>query len=180
MEQQILSKKERRQLHREEKQRELENMQRGKTRKNFFTWAIVLAAIGGVTFGVFKYFSSPSPDNVSANVLSSCVNHGGISMHIHPHLTIIKNGEEQEIPANIGVSVACMRPIHTHDSSGKLHIEFPRQHDFTLRDFFEIWDKAFSSAEDLSMTVNGVSNSELENLIFRDGDQIVISYSEPQ
>ena len=41
--------------------------------------------------------------------------------HIHPHLTIKINGEEQNIPANIG-SVPCHLPLHTHDNDGVIHV----------------------------------------------------------
>ena len=173
-----LTKKERRQLRRAEKKEDLAREKGAKTKKSFLTLMIICAVVGVGIFGIVRYFSGLSMEKISANVLESCVNHGGISMHIHPHLSGIKNGEVLEIPANIGVSIACMRPIHTHDKSGQLHVEFPRQHDFTLGDFFSVWDKPFPSAEKFSMTVNGEENSAYKDLILRDGDRIEIKYDE--
>src|SRR5690349_4314056 len=39
------------------------------------------------------------------------------ALHIHPHLTIFINGQEQVIPALIGLTAAGWEPLHTHDSS---------------------------------------------------------------
>lgn len=35
-------------------------------------------------------------------------------------------------------------PIHTHDDTGIIHIESPVKRDFTLADFFAVWNKPFS------------------------------------
>src|SRR5947209_1562386 len=48
-----------------------------------------------------------------------------IAMHIHPHLTILINGQDQVIPAGIGVEASGDLPMHTHDDSGTIHIESP-------------------------------------------------------
>ncbi len=175
---QVMSKKERRFLRREENKKIIAREKSAKSKKTLFTWLIILIVAGTIIWGIFRYFSAVSPGEVSADLTKTCVNHGGISMHIHPHLTITRNGEAQELPANIGVSAGCMRPLHTHDASGQLHIEFPRQHDFTLGDFFKVWDKPFPAGENLSVTVNGEPNSDFENLILRDDARIVISYDE--
>lgn len=106
--------------------------------------------------------------------------------HIHPHLKIIINGTEQIIPANIGITLACMHPIHTHDASGTLHVESPEQRDFTLGDFFAVWQKPFShdqilgykadGGHEIVMTVDGQPSSRFENLVFKDKEEIVIEY----
>ena len=76
--------------------------------------------------------------------LDQCMEHGGsVSMHIHPRLSIMIDGQAQLIPANIGVEPFCMRPVHTHDEPGVIHLEFPNQRDVPLGDFFTIWGKRF-------------------------------------
>ena len=59
-----------------------------------------------------------------------------VALHIHPFLKIEILGEKQVISTDIGVSEKGMRVIHTHDTTGKLHIEAPYPHKFYLRDFF--------------------------------------------
>lgn len=180
-----LTKKERRALKREEKKIELEKVGKVRKGKNILILAASLIVFLGIVFGGFKYISS-SPTNIQADLTRQCVNHAAAGMHIHPRLEIEINGEERSIPANIGVSVGCMKPLHTHDASGTLHIEFQRPHDFTLGDFFRVWDKEFSELQifdfkvdeehSITMTVDSEPNEEYENHILKDGERIVISY----
>lgn len=107
--------------------------------------------------------------------------------HIHPRLKIIIDGEERVIPANIGLSFSsCERVIHTHDTTGEIHIEPNFYQEFTLGDFFLVWGKPFSKEQildfrvddehEILMTVNGKPNFEYENLILKDKQEIVIEY----
>jgi hypothetical protein len=108
-------------------------------------------------------------------------------MHIHPYLEIIIDGKKEPIPGSIGVSSGVMRPVHTHDGSGELHVEGPCKRDFVLGDLFKIWGREFSSecifdncvssGGELTMTVNGIENSEFHNLILRDQDKIIIKFN---
>ena len=51
-----------------------------------------------------------------------------MQMHIHPYLTIIIDGEEFAIPSNAGIGTEtcpnAMHMTHTHDESGKLHVNY--------------------------------------------------------
>ncbi len=172
-----LTKKQRRQLRREEKNYKIEQSKKTKARKGMWVWVVAIIVTAVIGFGIYKYlFTGPVDGNLAADPLKSCVNHAG-GMHIHPDLSISIDGAAQEIPANIGVSVACMRPVHTHDSTGIIHVEFPRKHDFTLRDFFTVWDEPFNKeGYSVTMTVNDEASSEYENLILRDGDRIKLDY----
>ncbi len=114
--------------------------------------------------------------------------HESLTMHIHQMLTISIDGESIIIPANIGLPSGVMRPIHTHDSSGKLHVEGTCQRDFTLGEFFDIWEQTFteqcimSSCIDethtLKVFVNGVESTEYRSLVLKDGNEIEIVYEE--
>lgn len=97
-------------------------------------------------------------------------------------------GQKQEIPANVGIG-AIHQPIHTHDNSGTLHLEFKglvTKDEIKLGGFFRIWGKEFSktnllnktsgSEGKISMIVNGVENKDFENYTMRDGDNIEIRY----
>ena len=50
------------------------------------------------------------------------------------------------IPANVGFDATCARPIHTHDISGTLHLETGVNRNYTVGDFFLIWNKIFNSS----------------------------------
>lgn len=52
----------------------------------------------------------------------------------------------QTIPAGMGISGTCDRPIHTHDTSGTLHVETDQDYTYKLGDFFLVWGKVFNSS----------------------------------
>lgn len=109
-------------------------------------------------------------------------------IHWHPKLTILIKDKKQEIPANLGLG-AVHQPIHTHDSSGTLHLEINglvTKDETKLGNFFQIWGKQFNSscildkcngtAGTVKLLVNGQENKEFENYQMKDGDNIEIKY----
>lgn len=99
-------------------------------------------------------------------------------LHWHAELVIYIKGEKQEIPANIGIG-AVEQPIHTHDASGVIHMEFGglvHKDDLKFGQFFKIWGKQFDSRGKVKMIVNGEQNQEFENYQMHDGDNIEIRY----
>jgi len=135
----------------------------------------LIVIVGAVAVGPAVWSSFKNKD---VPPLDHCVQHGGyLSMHIHPHLQIEKDGGPLEIPANVGITKECMRPVHTHDTSGTIHLEYPDQHDFQLKDFFTVWGQPFlPDGYTVAMTVDGQPSTELDNLILRDKQQIVLTY----
>lgn len=117
--------------------------------------------------------------NVSTSV--PCIN-GNVPLvqHVHPRLTIIADGKEEAIPANIGLSGACERILHTHDEDagqGVIHLESQDNRQYTLADFFSVWGKTIERAGyTVMMTVDGQPSTELGALILKDGQQIALSY----
>jgi len=64
--------------------------------------------------------------------------------HVHTHVSIFLDGVALAVPQNIGrVNVApnplCFYTVHTHDLSGKIHVEAPAPATFTLGQLFAIW-----------------------------------------
>mgnify|MGYP001569069171 FL=1 len=116
--------------------------------------------------------------------------HNNLELHIHSHLKIIIDGKQETIPSNIGIAYGIMRPVHTHDETGELHIEGPCKRDFTLGDFFSIWGKVFNSQcifekcinnennanSSLKVFVDGQENNDFENIILKDKQEIVVEY----
>ncbi len=149
--------------------------------------AILIAALGFVMLwrdGIESESTKSSKTN--REVALACTTDMATQYHIHPILRIIVNGNEQLVPADIGVRSTCMNALHTHDMVGTIHVESPEQRDFTLGDFFAVWEQPFSKDKLLSyvadenrhirVTVNGKEVDTYENTLLKDGDQIVISY----
>ena len=150
------------------------------------TGAIAAALIGLFYVGNANYSPPAATQTVSnAEAREACMQHTGLGMHIHPEIEILVEGEKQTIPANIGITDACMKAIHTHDSTGKLHIEYTQTFDFLLEDFFAVWGKPFSKEQLLDyqidendkvvMTVNGEPSEDFEKLVLKDAQKIVIT-----
>ncbi|KQO65002.1 hypothetical protein [Curtobacterium sp. Leaf261] len=64
-----------------------------------------------------------------------------LAEHIHAHLSITDDGVPITVPGNIGHSDRSKfaAEIHTHDTSGIVHVETPTKQDFTLGQFFTEW-----------------------------------------
>lgn len=106
-----------------------------------------------------------------------CTTDMATAFHIHPELTIMRDGTKEEIPANIGITVGCMNPLHTHDVSGVIHVESPQPRDFTLGDFFAVWKKPFVDENYTArVSVNGADVPTGEVTILRDKEKVVVTY----
>ena len=69
------------------------------------------------------------------------------AQHIHAHLDVFLNGQAVAVPANIGIDYVSshITPLHTHDSSGVIHIESPDMRTYTLGQFFTEWGVTLSA-----------------------------------
>jgi hypothetical protein len=64
----------------------------------------------------------------------------GTTIHVHQHLDIFVNGKHVPVPANIGIfDGQFLTELHTHDSTGIMHLESPTKREFTLGEFFGVW-----------------------------------------
>jgi len=142
-------------------------------------WILLIVVV--VLIGFFIY------GNSKADILDYRLgSHTNIASHIHPALEIDFLGDKVTIPGQTGIDSRGMRVIHTHDSTGKLHVEAPRPHQFYLKDFFTIWGRNFNSTcllgecidseYAIEVTVNGFPSELYEDTPLRDADKIKISY----
>lgn len=145
---------------------------------------IAIAAV--VALGIWGLTKVPSGSNGS-DITKACIG-GPLKMHIHPHLTIIVNGERRLIPDDLGVSPGCHHYIHRHPEDDKIHVESPVLRNFTVGEIFQTWGQPFSrdqvldvrtdATHEIIMTVNGRQADTYENTVMRDNDEIVIEYRE--
>ena len=61
------------------------------------------------------------------------------------YFSTISNGQIL-IPANTGFDASCARPLHTHDVSGTIHVETAVNRNYTVGDFFLIWNKVLNQS----------------------------------
>jgi hypothetical protein len=77
--------------------------------------------------------------------------------HVHTHLSIFLNGQALAIPAQIGIvdqtaTTHCFYSLHTHDNSGKIHVEAAAPAIFTLGQLFAIWGQPLESSNVAGLT----------------------------
>jgi hypothetical protein len=85
-----------------------------------------------------------------------CESSEQLTYHVHAHLTIVANGQVVPVPAYTGiVDNHCIYWLHTHDTSGVVHIEAPSQRAFTLGQFFDVWGQPLSASQVLGFKADG-------------------------
>lgn len=110
--------------------------------------------------------------------------------HDHAHLTIVVRGAVRAVPAFIGITATSICWLHTHDTSGIIHIEAGDDRQLTLGDFFGVWGQPLSRAnldgeivrtsEMIEVTVNQHVNTGLpEALVLHDHDDIDLVLGPP-
>jgi len=69
-----------------------------------------------------------------------------IGYHVHAQLNVYINGKQTPVPANLGIDPQgrFISPIHTHDTSGVVHMESTKAYPFTLGEFINIWGVYFT------------------------------------
>ncbi|WP_204082730.1 hypothetical protein [Asanoa ishikariensis] len=92
----------------------------------------------------------PAPFDAAAQVKDAglpMLGTEGEVVHIHAHLDVVANGQKVEVPALIGIdeSTGQLSPLHTHDTTGVIHVESPVKAEFSLGQFFTEWDVSLSA-----------------------------------
>lgn len=116
----------------------------------------------------------------------------GAVEHIHTNLQLFERGKPVVVPAQIGIVPAaqCLYWLHTHATDGMIHIESPSKRNFTLGEFFDIWQQPLSRTRAASLraprgrtllvVVNGRRwTGDPRRIPLRDGETIVIQSGPP-
>src|SRR2546423_627107 len=120
-------------------------------------------------------------------------NNKPIIIHVHPHLNVTSDGKKVTVPAYIGIEPSLwkdhsqdqygmrsmnmnmimpgMAPLHTHDTSGIIHVESSVYRTYTLDEFLNNWGLNLNG-KTVKATVDGVPVSYYKDIILRDGEQI--------
>ena len=72
-----------------------------------------------------------------------------LQVHYHAHLDVISDGQAVTVPALVGIdeNAQTITALHTHDTSGVLHIESAKDTPFTLGQFFTEWGQPLSATQ---------------------------------
>jgi hypothetical protein len=111
----------------------------------------------------------------------------GSALHIHQHLDVFVDGERVTVPAAIGIFVPeFITELHTHDTSGIIHVESPTIRTFSLGQFFGEWTVLLSSTclgsycGNLHWYVNGKAETgNPATLALSNHQEIVITVGKP-
>lgn len=148
---------------------ERERQQRRRRRR----WTIAAAAVAGaavvIAGGITALVLSAAPSNASqagrttpppwsaptdveARVRAAgltMLTSEGTALHIHQHLTVTVDGRAITVPADIGIDESAqeLSAIHTHDTSGVIHVESPEVRTFYLGQVFTEWNVRLARGE---------------------------------
>lgn len=145
--------------------------------------AFLYAGIGFVTIGIVSIFLvyifvyQPAATNERATENQEFnleeIHRVPLARHDHVMMSLLVNGQPTVIPEGVGMmsdlwhdhsldryGPSGISPMHTHDTSGTIHIESTTPRAYTVREFLNVMGLDSSAAT--RMTVNG---NEVENFL---------------
>lgn len=158
---------------------------RGKSKKKL---VIIIPIIVAIIAAVFVISSvSPSPITSSNKMV----------LHNHAVLNVTYNGHVLTVPSQIGIKsvgkpqdpmlygdssldkygMDGMSPLHTHDASGKIHVESNTHRDFKFGEFLDVWRGLDLDSKMVQATENGNPVSNFRDIILNDGISIILNIS---
>jgi len=138
-----------------QQRRATERRERGRPKGGGINWSLVAGV--AVVLAVLAFFASQvlgfgshSASTQAADKPIDGIPCGQetVTYHVHAHLTILDKGKPVVVSQNTGLgSTGCLYWLHTHDTTGVIHIEAPSS-DFhpTLGKFFDIAQKTNGQA----------------------------------
>ena len=132
-----------------------------------------IAAVIAVVIIMIVYFSdnTSAPAGIVQGV--ECDPTEGTVFHVHAHLDLIVDSKSVTIPAGIGIKPnECLYWLHTHNTSGVIHIESPQQTTFTLGQFIQVWD----NTPGISPKFEEITHDDKSIRVFVNGVEVKDSY----
>lgn len=199
------TKQDRRRDRREEQRRREEERLRAAKRNRIIIGVSILAAVLIIAASVYLFVIVPQKnpastaatlqsDNPSYPVVNNiaCQTNEQVAYHVHAHLSIYINGQQVQIPQALGIASdqSCYYWLHTHDTTGVIHIESPSQQTFTLGTFFKEWNDVFpqlqypvqlSDTNGWKVYVNGkLYKGDFHNIDLTAHELITMTYQSPK
>ena len=160
----------------------------------------VLSGLGAIIFILFFLMSQIAPD-LNAQVTGENKTSNKIIMHIHSNLNVTVNEKSLMVPNGIGINstlwndhsldkfgterkttifgmvTPAMSPLHTHDSSGTIHVESTEYRNYTLGQFLNIWGMPLEGSK-VSLFIDGNSTENYSNYILKDREKMILKIEE--
>ena len=153
------------------KKRVLEEVRKQRQRRTIISVVVVAILIGTIGYVVYALTQSKG----GGNFPFTCLGTELTTVHVHPWLQIFINtpagNVSVPIPTAVGIldpqitngvatGGSCFEPMHTHDSSGIIHVEAGSiSNQYTLGAFFTIWQVTYPNG----VSVNGVTSPIIFN-----------------
>jgi hypothetical protein len=114
-----------------------------------------------------------------------------IGYHVHAQLNVYINGKQTTVPANVGIDPQgrFISPIHTHDTSGVVHMESTKYYPFTLGEFINVWGVYFTNNQlggykagngnVLQLWINNKQIADPVNYKMKPHDVMILGYGKP-
>lgn len=160
------------------------------------TGYVVLTVLGVAICILFLLMSQSTPElNAQESIANKTSNK--IIMHIHANLSVTVNGKSLIVPNGIGINSSlwkdhsldrfgtgqnanifglitpAMSPLHTHDSSGTIHVESTEYRNYTLGQFLNIWGIPLQGSK-INLLTDGNSTENYDNYILKDGEKMIL------
>jgi len=170
--------------HKKESHKEKNSKERPKVSQSSRYKVTGITAAVAVVIVLMVYFSDAPPTTntplptVSLSPINTiqgvqCDPVEGSVFHVHAHLDIIVDSKQVTIPAGVGIKPnECLYWLHTHDTSGVIHIESPTQATFTLGQFVQVWD----NTPGISPTFEELTHGDKSLKVFVNGTEVNDSY----
>lgn len=116
----------------------------------------------------------------------------GTSYHVHAVMQIYVNGKQVPIASQIGIDAQeeFLAPLHTHDSSGIIHMEATEPYPFKLSQFIAVWGIKFTNTQlgaykdengkELALYANGTRVPSPVGYVMKPHDKLVLEYGNPK
>lgn len=160
-----------------------------KNKNKLIALGIIAAIIAGTA-----YFLLRSDDTVDSTFGAvdgiPCETREYGTYHIHAHLDVFMDGQPVSVPQYVGIMVggpqnqqaSCLYWLHTHDSSGIIHIESPQERNFTLGQFMDMWKTTGTAPPptgDPKIFVNGQEvSTTMSDTVLNAHDEITLVYGQ--
>lgn len=196
------SKQQRRRDRQEEERRKLERERAA--RRNRVIISVLIALLVVIVAGSIVLYEVSSRNSSSSSQLTAtnpaypvvdnnvaCQAGENLAYHIHADLVMYINGQPVQLPANVGIASdqSCLYWLHTHDTSGIIHIESPAGRNYSLGNFLDEWSQVFSNLgypSQLDLTsgwtvwVNGKTyTGNFHNIPLQAHEIITLAYNSP-
>lgn len=129
---------------------------------------LALGGVGtGIAFAIQFIISGPPP-------LEQCIPNENMSFHQHAYLNVTLDGKPFTVPANVGITQSCVKPLHTHDTDGVIHSEFVKPTRFTLENFIKLWGLNLNQY-DVKIFVKSASDADFREVKVSEINTLVLT-----